>query len=636
MSLPPYGGKEVQLQEHRPRDSQSGWTERWGPVIDMTTSDLAKPNDTQQHVVSLPIDARVFVIAGPGAGKTFTLLERAEALRSEPDVGTGRVLVLSFTRAVVDELRRRDRVRGASTSILAETFDSFASRMLREYATGDAWQRGSYDDRIEACTELIGSGHLDNYLEDIRHVFLDEVQDLVGPRARLVRELLSTYPGGFTAFGDPCQAIYDFADDNDGADSILASSTSLELADDSEILTGNHRFSDPTRAERIVELHLELLRNPDRAAGKIAEEVAALPTVDATSLPASESTRTAILCRSNVTALLISDALWAIGQPHRIRRSSSDRPVVGWVSALFQTQSALTETEFASRYEVLAAAGFPGLPPEGTAWDLLCRTDPSGRRRIVSEATVRSRIIVGRLPWGFFEQASSPLMISSVHSAKGLEFDDCIITDWDVREGADREEEARVRFVALTRARHRSFRMHWPTRQMFQWKPQGGRAFKVGRETWQTFGIEILGDDVHGLDPCGGLLLTGLDAARMQSELTANVRPGDLVELQLLGEHKFGTQSLPIYRVVHMPTLLTLGVTSESFGSALAQRLRRARGASVLTKPRKIMNIRIADLETVAGPAANAEAAGLGKTGLWLRPRLTGLGEIHWDKTPTP
>ncbi len=32
MSLPPYGGKEVQLQEHRPRDSHSGWTERWGPV----------------------------------------------------------------------------------------------------------------------------------------------------------------------------------------------------------------------------------------------------------------------------------------------------------------------------------------------------------------------------------------------------------------------------------------------------------------------------------------------------------------------------------------------------------------------------------------------------------------------------
>ncbi len=32
MSLPPYGGKEVQLQQHRPCDSHSGWTEEWGPV----------------------------------------------------------------------------------------------------------------------------------------------------------------------------------------------------------------------------------------------------------------------------------------------------------------------------------------------------------------------------------------------------------------------------------------------------------------------------------------------------------------------------------------------------------------------------------------------------------------------------
>ncbi len=32
MSLPPYGGKDVQLQQHRPRNSHSGWTEEWGPV----------------------------------------------------------------------------------------------------------------------------------------------------------------------------------------------------------------------------------------------------------------------------------------------------------------------------------------------------------------------------------------------------------------------------------------------------------------------------------------------------------------------------------------------------------------------------------------------------------------------------
>ncbi len=30
--MPPYGGKDVQLRQHRPRNSHSGWTEEWGPV----------------------------------------------------------------------------------------------------------------------------------------------------------------------------------------------------------------------------------------------------------------------------------------------------------------------------------------------------------------------------------------------------------------------------------------------------------------------------------------------------------------------------------------------------------------------------------------------------------------------------
>ena len=33
MSSPPYGGEAVQLHLHQPRDSHSGWTREWGPVI---------------------------------------------------------------------------------------------------------------------------------------------------------------------------------------------------------------------------------------------------------------------------------------------------------------------------------------------------------------------------------------------------------------------------------------------------------------------------------------------------------------------------------------------------------------------------------------------------------------------------
>ncbi len=53
----------------------------------------------------------------------------------------------------------------------------------------------------------------------LRHVVLDEVQDLVGDRAELARALLQVVGPecGFTALGDPMQGIYDWQLENSAA-----------------------------------------------------------------------------------------------------------------------------------------------------------------------------------------------------------------------------------------------------------------------------------------------------------------------------------------------------------------------------------------------------------------------------------
>jgi len=60
----------------------------------------------QRRIVELDVAARTIVVAGPGAGKTHTLIHRAAALVAM-DVAASAVLVLSFTNAVIGELRRR-------------------------------------------------------------------------------------------------------------------------------------------------------------------------------------------------------------------------------------------------------------------------------------------------------------------------------------------------------------------------------------------------------------------------------------------------------------------------------------------------------------------------------------------------
>ena len=110
-----------------------------------------EPDVDQLRVVDLPAGARVFVVAGPGAGKTWTLLRRAKRLADRDEIDASRMLVLSFTRAVVRELRRRDREANTVASVFPETFDAFATRLLA-HGEDDGWRTGSFDARILAAT----------------------------------------------------------------------------------------------------------------------------------------------------------------------------------------------------------------------------------------------------------------------------------------------------------------------------------------------------------------------------------------------------------------------------------------------------------------------------------------------------
>jgi superfamily I DNA/RNA helicase len=195
----------------------------------------------QKRVVALPENARAFITAGPGAGKTYTLVARARRLIDEKEFSPSDLLVLSFTNAVITELRRRDREQGPSSAFFPETFDAFASRLLAAHDVGGDWRIAGYDQRIRAATQLIRDGAASEWLERVRHIFVDEVQDLVGPRAELVEALLQAHRAGFTAFGDPAQAIYDHEQPEGGR--TLIRTLVAGLASVMQDLPRNHRAS---------------------------------------------------------------------------------------------------------------------------------------------------------------------------------------------------------------------------------------------------------------------------------------------------------------------------------------------------------------------------------------------------------
>ena len=128
------------------------------------------------------------------------------------------ILVVSFSRASIAEIRSRlaELVKQGAPDDLrflnVRTFDSLATRLMAA-ADEDLDISGmGYDARIALAVKKLAV--LDSpeaeMIRRFRHIVVDEIQDLVGPRAQLVQKILELVRGGFTLLGDPAQGIYDY------------------------------------------------------------------------------------------------------------------------------------------------------------------------------------------------------------------------------------------------------------------------------------------------------------------------------------------------------------------------------------------------------------------------------------------
>ncbi|MDP9395323.1 MAG: ATP-dependent helicase [Actinomycetota bacterium] len=156
------------------------------------TRGLPDLDDAQRAVVE-HAGGPLLVLAGPGTGKTTTLVEAAVA-RIQAGVDPERVLVLTFSRKAATELRERITVRLGRTlrEPLARTFHSYAFGLVRRDAAarGDAPPRllsGPEQDllvRELLSGEVAGDGVASGWPPDLRPAlltrgFAQELRDLL-------------------------------------------------------------------------------------------------------------------------------------------------------------------------------------------------------------------------------------------------------------------------------------------------------------------------------------------------------------------------------------------------------------------------------------------------------------------------
>jgi hypothetical protein len=614
--------------------------------------------EEQQAVVDQPWDARVLVTAGAGAGKTHTLVRRLDALMSheEEALEAREILVLSFSRAAVRELRQRIAAHGgAARRVRAQTFDSWAYSLLSSAYPDEEWGRFSFDDRIQEATNAVMRGAVEaGELGVPAHVVIDEVQDLVGHRRDMVETLLDHFQDscGFTVVGDGAQAIFGF-----------------QVSDPDARAAETNYFFDWLRAsypDDLVELHLTgnfrarseeartalpfgpVLQRPssDSADASAAGEAAhrelrgllmSCPSFGALDDPfALASLRDfpdtcAILCRDNRQALVLSETLFEHGVHHRVQRSLQDRPVPSWVAGLLRRagSAALNEDRFR---EILAETGGEPSMASPQVWRAL-RGAARGARGLLDVGAVRRLVAEGRFPDELSAPEPSRLVVSTVHRAKGLEFDRVIVVEpatiAELRRHhthVDPAAEARSLYVAMTRPREDLYRLTSPDTALVRRDRAVDRWYVGGWKSYVRKGIEATGRDVCREQPPG---TDGFerDPAAVQDYLLSSVRPGDGLTLRLQHELPMAADQSPPYTVHHGDT--PVAVVSEGFRQDLFTSLKVSATWKV-DWPREITGFRVDTLESVAGSTAAGARSGLGDHGVWVVPRMSGLGRHRW------
>jgi hypothetical protein len=612
----------------------------------------------QRTVVEQPADALILVTAQAGAGKTHTLVRRLDRLVAEDDLSAGEILVLTFSRAAVRELRNRLSQYGeAARHVQVQTFDSWAFNLLtRVDAQGD-WAGRSFDARIEGAQKALDEGLADElYEHDLRHVVIDEVQDLVGARRELVEALLDRFDCGFTVMGDAAQSIYGFTVKNPAERKAETNRffewlrvtfgeelTELSLSrnfrartDDAKVALafGPRLRTLSESGNEDGEAHFNQLRSVLTGVMNFGE----FDELAADALTGYDGT-TAILCRTNGQALVVAERLHAVGVPHRLQRRARDRAVPMWLALLLARCDASSINR--EKFDELTN----DLPlPEGIAtdllWRLLQRTN-SGRSsdRLLDLAQLRSALAAGRLPDELTAQPPARLVVSSFHRAKGLEFDRVLVVDPGplqvvvTKKGKtierDAAEEVRLLYVAMTRPRDELYRLSPVDMRNIRTDDGTGRWARYFYQRWRRDGLELQGDDILTEHPAGTVGFDA-DAADLQHYLATTVRPGDPVELERLYPDPIGLLESPPYLVKHQGRLI--GTASEKFRAHLYKFLKLGGEHIPYAFPAVISGIRIDTVETVAGNEAAGIRAGLNQHGVWLAPRLTGLSTFTWDK----
>lgn len=476
-------------------------TQTFQAPTEQTVAELKETSKTfteitdPECIINSDLSSHIMLNSGPGTGKTYTIIQRLIYILSNSICSADEIYILCYTRSAkevvtnkIDNAIKNGILQPSAKNICILTFDSYATYFLMEMQEQGVVSQDinnlDYDARIRLFNEYITADDFDG----ISYFIVDEIQDLVNERAKMVLNIIKNLKCGFLLAGDRCQSIYDYEADREALlDSVqFYSLLEKQLPDDVQKyeISVNRRQSASLSIES-AKMRQVLLNSSISEQNKYASNVMRqfsesliIENYIRDVLNTKPEKSTAILCRNNGEAEYISGLLCEKKIFHTLNRGVNNTPYISrWVADVFWDYcgNVMSKETFIERLKLRCE--FDDINTE-SIWSTLCSVSKSTDETSIDLSNlIKALAIPNDLPKLFFDDIST-LTVSTIHKAKGNEFNRVILIESDIKPSFLSAEEARIRYVALTRPKEQLITMQKRTRYFK--RTVSGRVIETG------------------------------------------------------------------------------------------------------------------------------------------------------------
>ncbi|MEN0003515.1 MAG: RecQ family ATP-dependent DNA helicase [Bacteroidota bacterium] len=416
-------------------------------------------SEAQRQIIDDQESPHIVVAAGPGSGKTKVLTHKLAALLLMEDVKHEQLLMLTFSRAAATTFKKRliDLIGNAAHFVEIKTFHSYCFDLL-----GRVGSLEKSDQILQQAVEKIRSGEIERNRITKTVLVIDEAQDMNADEFALVRALMETNESlRVIAVGDDDQNIYEFRGANSSYLFELIQThgaTKYELTTNyrssPEIVTLANAFAQRISRRLKVNPIQSYYDYPGEAKVIHYQSTHLIEPLVQDILTTDLSGTTCVLTKTNEEAAQIAGLLLQQGRPAKLIQSNdgfvlSNLLEVRYFMDALQTSQVAIAPEIWNQAKRATHEKFKASPRFEIVHQLISdfqATNPKQKYWSDFESFVRESKIED-----FYQQESDTILVSTIHKAKGREFDYVFLLLDQFRTQTDAAK--RQVYVALTRAK---------------------------------------------------------------------------------------------------------------------------------------------------------------------------------------